>query len=401
MMLQIAGGTYLERCQFPEWDEVYGSGLRAAAAVSGLGGSVKFHTFVSDDQDFALRARAHELGIEVSTAHIDHTVSFEYVHGFSVPVIGPPLHLLRSEPLARLTVEGDAVLRFGFIEGEAVVNGDRVVYDPQNPHQPEKFGSNGSVAKCLAVVCNVSEGYVMTGEKSPESIAKSLLTQSGCQVAVIKCGSRGAMVAEGDQVEWVPAFETEFVWPIGSGDVFAAVFAYEWAVKQTAAKTAALIASQSTAFYCENRHLIFPADFPSSFGGKPVSPVRSGTRKAYLAGPFFSIGQIWLVNEARAALRSQGFSVFSPLHDVGRGPASHVYGPDIEGINTCSVVFALVDGLDAGTLFEIGYAKAMGKEVVVFVQNEKPEDLKMLEGSRCLIERDFVTAVYRASWLAR
>ena len=146
----------------------------------------------------------------------------------------------------------------------------------------------------------------MTGEKSPESIAKSLLSQGGCQVAVIKCGSRGAMVAEGDLVEWVSAFETEFVWPIGSGDVFAAVFANEWAVKQTAAKTAALIASQSTAFYCENRHLSFPANFPSSFGGKPVSPVRSGTRKAYLAGPFFSIGQIWLVNEATGCHRDNG-----------------------------------------------------------------------------------------------
>lgn len=401
MMLHITGGTYFETCQFPEWNEVFGSGLRAAAAVRGLGGDVVFYTYVSKDGLPALNARALDLQIETRLHPIPKSVSFQYVHGFSTPEILPPPHFLKRDRQPALEVDGDSILRFGFIEGDARVKGKRVVYDPQNPHEPEAFEANGSTADCLAIVCNKAEGRAMTGERTAESIAEKLLGKDGCRVVVVKCGSLGAVVAESSTVVRVPAFETEDVWPIGSGDVFAAVFAYEWANKSAPAVDAAMVASKATAFYCEKKHLRFPSLFPQGFENRALPAMaQTPQKRVYLAGPFFSIGQIWLVNEARAALQSQGFDVFSPLHHVGRGLAHQIYDPDIDGIKQSDIVFALVDGLDAGTLFEIGYAKAIGKEVVAFVQNEKPEDLKMLEGSKCLIQRDFVTAVYKASWLA-
>ena len=42
--------------------------------------------------------------------------------------------------------------------------------------------------------------------------------------------------------------------------------------------------------------------------------------------------------------------VFSPVHDVGPGPASEVAPVDIEQLRECDVVFAILDGLDSGTL---------------------------------------------------
>lgn len=111
------------------------------------------------------------------------------------------------------------------------------------------------------------------------------------------------------------------------------------------------------------------------------------------------MSQNWLIEQALEALESQNFKVFSPLHHVGRGSAAQVYDKDIRGLRECDLVFACVDGLDSGTIFEIGFARALDIPVVAFVQNETPEDLKMLEGSGCLLERDFVTAIYKAYWL--
>jgi len=401
MNLGIVGGTYIELCQFPAWDAVYGSGLRAVEAVSRLGGSVDFWTYVGSEHEPALLARAHDLRVKVNQFVIPRTVSFEYVHGFSIPVISPLPEILKRERQPAILVEGDAVLRFGLIEGDAKVAGKRVVYDPQNPHEPESFATGGSTAERLAIVCNKSEGSMLTGEKEPSRIAEKLIGLDGSKTVVVKCGSQGAIVAEAGKTERIPAYETKSVWPIGSGDVFAAAFAWWWACNGTSAVEAAHDASKVTAFYCEKQHLDFPANFATTFQNRPLPfHAHPKRKKVYLAGPFFSMGQIWLINEAYDALDSQGLNVFSPLHHVGRGSAEEVYAPDIQGIEECDVVFACVDGLDPGTIFEIGYAKKLNRPVVAFVENEKPEDLKMLIGSGCILHDDFVTAVYKTSWIA-
>jgi nucleoside 2-deoxyribosyltransferase len=59
-----------------------------------------------------------------------------------------------------------------------------------------------------------------------------------------------------------------------------------------------------------------------------------------------------------------------------------------------------LDGLDSGTLFEIGYARAMNKPVIAFVQNENEHALKMLVGTECEIVDDFVSSIYQTTWTA-
>ena len=399
MRIEIAGGTYLETCLFPEWKELYGSGLRAASAIRALGGDVGFHTYVSDADLPTLRARAIDGNFDVHQYKTETTVRFDYVHGFSTPVILPPPHLLSKA--STISLAGDAILRFGFMEGDAVVHGGRVVYDPQSPHRPETFGGNGSTAEELAFVCNRTEGRLLTGAKNPHEIASALLRVEDCTVAVIKCGSHGCIVAGEGLNAHVPAFRTDFVWPIGSGDVFAAVFSKLWAIDKLNPAEAAEGASKATAHYCETMSLDFPADFFQTFKKEPVKPREFATSpEVYLAGPFFSMSQNWLIEQAFDALLGQGLKVFSPLHHVGRGDANEVYGKDIEALERCSIVFACVDGLDSGTIYEIGYAKAHNKPVVAFVQNETEEDLKMLQGSGCFLEKDFVTAIYKTYWMA-
>lgn len=73
---------------------------------------------------------------------------------------------------------------------------------------------------------------------------------------------------------------------------------------------------------------------------------------------------------------------------------------DLEGLDGYDVVFAVCDGLDAGTLVEVGYAVAKKIPVVAFPQVERDDDLTMLIGTDCSVQRDLVTAVYHAAWTA-
>jgi nucleoside 2-deoxyribosyltransferase len=118
----------------------------------------------------------------------------------------------------------------------------------------------------------------------------------------------------------------------------------------------------------------------------------------YLAGPFFTLAQLWLIEQARENLLSLGLKVFSPYHDVGLGSAEDVVSADLQGINEADLLFAVGDGLDPGTIYEIGYARARNKPVVVYCENEGEENKKMLVGSDCLLAKDYVTSIYQAIW---
>ena len=107
-----------------------------------------------------------------------------------------------------------------------------------------------------------------------------------------------------------------------------------------------------------------------------------------------------MVGQARRDLKAMGLSVFSPYHDVGLGSAEDVVEKDLEGVRDCDVLFAIGDGLDSGTIFEIGYARALNKPVVFYAENESAQDKKMMEGSDCVITDDYVSAIYQMTWEA-
>lgn len=202
----------------------------------------------------------------------------------------------------------------------------------------------------------------------------------------------------------VPAYRTDSVWKIGSGDQFAANFAAAWLSQNRSAHDAADIASRATAYYCQHK-----GSFPNRRALDDFNPasIQIGScwksRKypcVYLAGPFFNLSQLWLVEQARTALLSMGVSVFSPFHDVGPGSAQDVVEKDLEGIKAAHVVLALADGMDSGTVYEIGYARALNIPVVVYSESETIENLKMMEGSGCVLVKDFVSAIYHAVWEA-
>lgn len=87
--------------------------------------------------------------------------------------------------------------------------------------QPDSAGAYQRCALRQATVAvgNVEEASVAVGRASPEELARRLLAH-GPELAVVKLGDRGVMVAAGDAVTHVPPVAVEVVNGLGAGDAF-------------------------------------------------------------------------------------------------------------------------------------------------------------------------------------
>src|SRR5690606_12614963 len=126
-----------------------------------------------------------------------------------------------------------------------------------------------------------------------------------------------------------------------SGDVFAASFAHHWCQTDDPIQ-AAKLASWDTAVYCNTRNFNFVA-FESDPEIKPFKIIQYPKEQVYLAGPFFTFSERWLIDQIYNCLQAMNLKVFSPWHHVGLGDASTVVPLDIEGLNQSSLVFAVLD----------------------------------------------------------
>lgn len=401
--ISVVGGAYVEISAFPRSQVYRGSGVRAASVLAGLGSGVTLHTVLGDDLAGEYLQIAKLRGFEIHPIHAASTVYFHYQHPLSAAVVDQGPHSpVELGPGFQL---GDALV-FGMIEGRPIVHADRVVYDPQDGSRAQAFGTNGSKVRELAIVASYSEGKAITGHSDPEVIAQSLLAQPNCKIVVLKCGPQGALVATSISIGWIGAFPSNRVWKIGSGDVFSAAFAHAWLSDKMAPLDAAWFASRMVAEYVATRQ--------EHFGSGVMASIRSDAQGArtrtlpaarvlpdkqiYLAAPFFTTAEQWAVDEARGALTELGFQVFSPIHDIGEGLPSEVAPADLHAIEHSGLVFALLDGADPGTLFEVGYARALNIPVVAVAEALDERALTMLTGSACTITDDFTTGIYMACW---
>ncbi len=398
-MILVVGGTYNEYCFEPYWDEIFGSGLRGCSAILALDNAqkIQFHTFLDKSAVEHLNSfKQLYSNFDFKFGQIESTPTFSYDHPLSVPRIFPrPDSIDRSQN--HLNVTGDNILYYGLLEGTASVAGKKVVYDPQSPSNPIPFSDTKSTADQLVVIVNSHEAEIICGSNRITDIKSFFLEKEKAEACIIKMGPKGALVCTKHNPDiTIPVYKTPSVWSIGTGDTFASVFAFHW-FKGMKLQEAAERASYATAEYSHTRVHIF-----SEFGSNPdlqkLMIHDHPAYQVYLAGPFFTFGERWLIDQFRTALQSLDLKVFSPFHDVGHGLARDVVDKDIEGIINSKLVLATLDGLDSGTLFEVGYAVARGIQVIGLAQKETSETLKMVEGTHCDIVDDFTTAVYKAYW---
>jgi hypothetical protein len=399
--ITVVGGFYRETCKLPASDEYWGSGGRAAAAIAGDRVDVNFVTTTDARSELVLASIAGTVGFKYSSTPVPQTIGFGYQHGLSTPHIWPPIHALER---VKLRASGVCVLQFGMLEADVEIEGDTIIYDPQEPFSPRHVRPIQKPAR-LAYVLNAGEARKLGASDNVEQAAKNIAQEAAADIVVVKRGALGALVIDGRNLQSIPAFETQSVWPIGSGDVFAAVFALQWGINGLPAVDSARSASRATAEYVETRVLPIERDVVEGKTSRQEiivnrRPLSADEYDVYLAGPFFNMSQLWLVNETRSALQGLGLKVFSPYHDVGIGVGQEVAPKDIDALERSRAIFAVIDGVDTGTIFEVGYARARGKPVVAFTQSTPDEPLKMISGTGCEIVRDFVSAIYKIAWVA-
>lgn len=390
----IIGGIYHELCRDPRRNELFGSGVRAAYALSNAPSPPKLRS-VATTEDAAL-ARAKGIVLD----HVERPRPIRFM--YDTP-ISKPMHDYRDPgtQTVNLEAEADAILAFGMVEAKPVVNAKRLVIDPQSPGLIDLGGHIDWSADRLAIVGNHREILGLAGSASgsvPEA-AEQVRGKYSAEIVIAKCGPRGAVLVDDSGCSLIDPYSTEGVSPIGSGDVFSALFAWYWAEHGKPPLEAARLASMGTATWCSKGALQVVRQ-----SGDVISP-QSEKKQAtlqdihiYLAGPFFNYGERWLVNLVREGLRDLGVDVFSPFHDVGMGSPSEVAPADIQGLENCSAVFALLDGVDSGTLFEVGYAKARGIPVVGFAEQPEDLDLTMLLGTGVPVYSNLAQAAYHAVW---
>jgi hypothetical protein len=397
--LRIVGGTYRERCLVPTRDTLVGSGVRAAAIVRSVDPGATLSTAVEAGAREIFEAVVEAVGVHAEPVDRDESVEFSYF----TPLSAPAINGARSRH-AGISVSDDAVLVFGLIErGEVTVNARSVVLDPQQPRDLVALDLSTLQCDRLAIVANRAETLALgraSGESDEEVLvdaARRLIGRYGAEVVVTKRAAQGALITTADTVARVGVFPTERVYPIGSGDVFAAGFAWAWTNGGLDAVEAARIGSRLASLWCAHGALSVPAEyFSSAASADELTPARV---RVYVAAPFFSLGELWMVELVRDALISLGADVFSPWHDVGPG-GDEVARADLAGLQKSDSVLALLDGNDPGTVFEAGWARAHGIPVVAFTRRPDAEGGKMLRGTEAEIHEDLSTAVYRSIWAA-
>lgn len=398
--MRIVGGSYLETVVVPDSREWAGSGLRAAAALASKESRPKLDTALDDQSFEEVDLVRGALGVDWNPVPRTEPVGFRYVTPISSPSIDGP----NSQLMEPISSSDDLVLAFGLMEAKGQLSGIEarvVVIDPQRPRDAEPLQLGGISAESIVIVANSSEvagmGHGANLRQSAENILKQQPQVTG---VVTKRGASGCLVTSrrGTSVTHsaVGAHATSRVWPIGSGDVFSAGLAHGLDIGMDLVG-AAEVGSASAAHWCSTRVHALPREILDGDLSQIPQAIAPLTPTVYLAAPFFSLGERWLVEVVRQELSSLGVDVWSPVHEVGPG-GDEVAQQDLDGLRRSDAVIALLDRNDPGTVFEVGWAVRHNIPVVGYATTADVEGIKMMSGTAVELHRDLSTACYRAAW---
>jgi hypothetical protein len=380
--MHVVGGLYRELCEVPHWDAVFGSGGRAVCTVQGISSSVTLCTYAR--QLAAAESRFSEIPVVVNVQRSRTAIAVSYFHPLSDPHVEPARNAIPQEDPLR--VSADVVLRFGMLEGDAVVAADTAVYDPQTHVSPTQFAANGSQAKRLALVLNEGEVLAMAGTADTAAGARAVLERAHAEVVVVKRGVRGALVLEsGRAAEVVPAYRSASVFKIGTGDVFSGAFAAYWGERGCAAAEAADLASRTVARYAETRTLpAIPTETPVVLPCASASAIR-------IIGLGNTLSRRYLLEEAKYCLEKLG-------------------APSVT-IDTIAEPAKVLEPGETSLIIADGYPDSMWKGLDSITSSGKRPSLLFVDDpaigprwsqprNNLIICTDFTTCLYETMWTA-
>lgn len=394
-MINVIGGTYREINYDDVSMEIFGSGFRCAKFLLENRNEVNFITSGNNETDKFLKENQKVYPkLKFKCYTYDEIITFQYSFALDEPSIFPSL--LNISKTENWEFNGDDVIAFGMLESDYKIDCKKAVYDPQSSMKPKRFMELGK-AEELVYIINRNEAHSISSSKDIEGIKTYFFQEENAKAFIIKNGPYGATLYTKSEEFQIPCYITENVHKIGSGDIFTASFGYYWMSKNLSLEESALLASKSTAVYCDKKAYIdctgnFKFEY-EEFIGNNLSK-----KQVYLASPFFALSELILVDKIRDALLSFGVKVFSPFHDIGLGEATSIAKKDIEGINNSDVIFAVLDNLDSGTLIESGFSMANGKIIIGYHRTCGENKLLMLKPGDFTTNTNLTTALYQTIW---
>lgn len=394
-MITIIGGTYRE-IEYDEISmEIFGSGFRGTKFLLENNCQVRLHTSGNKDVfQFLYENQKVYKNFTFECKEYNELLTFKYSFSLDQPAIFP--NLLNISKTDEIKVDEENIVAYGMLETEFIINGNKIIYDPQTSIKPTIFSQIGNAAELVYIV-NDREAQALASSREIEEIKAFFFNKEKAKAVIIKNGPYGATLYLPDKVVNIPSFITNNVNKIGSGDIFTSSFAYYWMEKGFSLAESALNASKSTALYCDKKVYV-DASKILEFEYREFTSRELSNKQVYIASPFFSISEIILVDKIRSAFLEFGVKVFSPFHDIGLGNDTTIAKKDIEGIENSDIVFCVFDNLDSGTLIESGFALAKDKKIIGYHRTCKEDNLLMLKPGSVKIFDHLTTAIYQTIW---
>lgn len=122
--------------------------------------------------------------------------------------------------------------------------------------------------------------------------------------------------------------------------------------------------------------------------------------KVYVAGPLFASFEREYLERISKVCESLGFDTFLPHRDAGillerefsEAEEHETFLEDRNSIPSSDILVALISGADtdSGTAWEMGYASALGKKVIGFVDDNRAKVfLNPMIGCSCMLVHSF------------
>ncbi len=101
-------------------------------------------------------------------------------------------------------------------------------------------------------------------------------------------------------------------------------------------------------------------------------------KKVYIAGPLFTPGDRWFLEEIDRVCKDKRLATYLPHRDAGVCPPSgeggaNFFQSDLAQLRDCDLVIAILNGsdVDAGTAWEMGYAYSIKKPILGFFDDTR------------------------------
>jgi len=395
----VVGGAYKERCWYPHWDRIFGSGLRAALAVSKISKNSELYTFADPSLEEDIKATLGAFGVRSHITHVRGRIIAEYLYPLGqVDLFSEGTDMPGG---LSLNASGNVALSFGLIEGTAKLEAKFIIHDPQSElvrpdsHVNEQFRPERFITDNLTVILGESD---FPGEKNSRSQIDYVRGKYRAKILVSRRRAGGATVYIGDsEPQEVPAYEAQSFFKIGTGDVFAAAYAHYWAERGFGPVEAADIASRCMSYFADGGAIPLPCH--TALGDMNRINTYNVMQKIYIAGAVKHLPIGWLATEASEKLRKLGADTFWPVRDVDvEISPGRMSSQNLDGMDDCSAVLALADDANEELISEIDYARKRGIPIVIYSASVPYQKLVDRYGNGPDYQHDFTSALYRVRW---